>query len=763
MTVSGKSELEQKLRSVEAIKEGSYDKRTEHLGDDGKALFINRLILEDSPYLLQHAHNPVNWFPWGAEAFEVARAENKPVFLSIGYSTCHWCHVMEVESFDNVDVAKVLNKQFISIKMDREQYPDIDEIYMTAVQIISGHGGWPMSNFLLPDGKPFFAATYFPAENFLHLLDQITNAWNERFDELHKSAESVHQGVQRILSNKSEAQTGSVSELQLVEALVSREDEHWGGLAGAPKFPQEPILLYLLDFASRHDNEAAHAFVVRALEGMGKGGIHDHVGGGFHRYSVDEEWLVPHFEKMLYNQSQLGLVYLRGWLLSRNPFFARICRRLLDYVLRDMEVPEGGFYSATDADSEGEEGTFFVWTPEQIEFALTEDQAEIILDVFDITTFGNFEGANILRLEQGLEFWQGKYGDELLPVLDNALESLYQNREKRPHPIRDDKRIVAWCAAMASTLIHAHLVFGETRWYESAKKALDHLLKMNLGGGNELTRIYLNGEVSIPAQLEDHVNLIQALILLFDASGERRYLTQAFKLMDAVIDNFWDEESESFFLGPAQQDGPVLVRSRSAGDGAELSAIATALECLWSLEQRARLASTAVDVDRYRELRQSAIIALRPVVDDSPLNHTSLLRVMAMVEHGSLAPVQYGNEGLVRIHAEVDEDSLLCSISCSLVSGWHLTAPDANTEEFSPLSVEIQNTDEWQVETIDYPSSGEMLASAIGEVSIYSGDITVTLKLCRNQEYSSGIKIAVNYQLCNDKQCLLPAQLKFQL
>ncbi len=763
MTVSDKSELEQKLRSVEAIKEGSYDKRTELLGDDGKALFINRLILEDSPYLLQHAHNPVNWFPWGSEAFEIAQAENKPVFLSIGYSTCHWCHVMEVESFDNVEVAKVLNKHFISIKMDREQYPDIDEIYMTAVQIISGHGGWPMSNFLLPDGKPFFAATYFPPANFLHLLDQITSAWNDRYDELHRSAQSVHRGVQRMLSNKSETQTNPVSELQLVEALVSREDEHWGGLAGAPKFPQEPILLYLLDYAFRHGNEAAQAFVVRALEGMGRGGIHDHVGGGFHRYSVDEEWLVPHFEKMLYNQSQLGLVYLRGWLLSRKPFFARICRRLLDYVLRDMEMPEGGFYSATDADSEGEEGTFFVWTPEQIESALTPNQAAILTEVFDVTTFGNFEGANVLRLEQSLEFWQDRYGDEFLTDLDTALEGLYRHREKRPHPIRDDKRIVAWCAAMASTLIHAHLVFGESRWYESAHKALDHILKTNLGNAGELTRIYLKGEVSIPAQLEDYVNLIQALVLLFDASREKQYLSLAFSLMDTVIENFWDKESKSFFLGPAKQHGPVLVRSRSAGDGAELSATATALECLWSLEQRAKRADREVDADRYRELRQSAIIALRPVVDDSPLNHTSLLRVMAAFEHGSFAPVQYGNGGLLRVGAEFDETGLLCSINCSLVNGWHLTAPDADADMYSPFSVGIQNTDEWQVASIDYPQAGATITSVSSETPIYGEDITVTLKLNRKQDHPTGVCIVVNYQLCNDKQCLLPAQLKFQL
>ncbi|MEQ8953138.1 MAG: DUF255 domain-containing protein, partial [Gammaproteobacteria bacterium] len=405
------NDLEQRLRAAEREKEGSYVKRTEHLSDDGKAIFINRLILEDSPYLLQHAHNPVNWYAWGPEAFATAAAEHKPVFLSIGYSTCHWCHVMEVESFDNVEVANILNEHFISIKMDREQYPDIDEIYMTGVQIMSGHGGWPMSSFLMPNGDPFFGATYFPPAEFMRLLRRATAAWQDRHQELIESAENIRLSIRRILS-AGRQRDGLPENLlqQSIKTILLKEDRIKGGLAGAPKFPQEPLLLLLLDQAARQRNHDALAFADRALVAMGRGGIYDQVAGGFHRYSVDDRWLVPHFEKMLYNQSQLSLAYLQAWQLTGNPFFKRVLSQTLDYVLRDMQVLGGGFYSATDADSEGAEGTFFLWTRDQVADCVGESDAELLYELFGITEFGNFEGANILHLPVSLGEFASTHG-----------------------------------------------------------------------------------------------------------------------------------------------------------------------------------------------------------------------------------------------------------------------------------------------------------------------------------------------------------------
>lgn len=761
--------LETQLRSAETAREGNYDKRTEHLDEAGKALFINRLILEDSPYLLQHAHNPVNWFPWGEEAFVTAQREDKPVFLSIGYSTCHWCHVMEVESFDNIEVAKVLNRDFISIKMDREQYPDIDEIYMTAVQLISGQGGWPMSNFLMPDGKPFFAATYFPPANFLQLLGQISSAWTERRGELETSANSVQAAVQRILSNKPSGESNAITARQLVEALVQREDSRRGGLAGAPKFPQEPILLYLLEYAAREQSEDALGFVKRALQGMGRGGIYDQVGGGFHRYSVDADWLVPHFEKMLYNQSQLGLVYLRAWMLSAEPFFARVCRQTLDYVLRDMELPEGGYYSATDADSEGSEGTFFLWTPAQIEAALSAEQAAMVIDVFGVSRLGNFEGANILHLEQSLQDWELKYGKDFLQRLDEALVELYRIREQRIHPIRDDKRIVAWCAAMASTLIQAGVAMDEVRWVKSARKAVDHMLAVNVSKEGELTRIYLGGEVSIAAQLEDYVNLVQALILLFDATASISYLQDGLKLMKQALLSFWDEASGGFYLSPAQQRGPVLVRSRSAGDGAELSAVATALDCLWMLEQRsALLVRQEADPD-YAAIRQTALRNLQPVLDDSPLNHCSIMRVQSQAESASFLLTQYGDGGLIRCDARRKYDTspvdqlIHCSIRCRVDRQWHVTAADESSANLRPLRVELADDTSWKLEAVSYPHASGILESAGIEVTINAGEIDIDFTVSSRLESPGPLEVRLHYQLCDDRQCLLPGVFRFLL
>ncbi len=768
------SNLEQRLRAAESAKAGTYDKRTEHIGEAGKALFINRLVLEDSPYLLQHAHNPVNWYPWGEEAFAVATRENKPVFLSIGYSTCHWCHVMEVESFDNVEVAKVLNEHFVSIKMDREQYPDIDEIYMTAVQLISGHGGWPMSNFLLPDGKPFFAATYFPPENFLHLLDQIRSAWVERFEELQKSATSVHSAVQGILGNRPSGEAKVISAKQLVEALGQREDTQRGGLSGAPKFPQEPILLYLLEYAAKEHCDIALGFVRRALRGMGQGGIYDQVAGGFHRYSVDEEWLVPHFEKMLYNQSQLSLVYLRAWQMTREPFFARICRQTLGYVLRDMELPEGGYYSATDADSEGAEGTFFLWSLAELETILPSDQATLITDVFSVSRTGNFEGSNILHLSESLDQLQEKYGAGFLENLDRALATLYEVREQRIHPIRDDKRIVAWCAAMASSLIQASAVFDVARWLESARKAIDHIVASNVSKEGELTRIYLEGETSIAAQLEDYVNLIQALLLLFDYTESNDYLQRAQELMAVVIRDYWDQEEGCFYLGPAQQQGPVLVRSRSAGDGAELSAVATALECLWMLEQRKHLAGKEEIVD-YQSVRNLALSKLQSVIDDNPLNHCSILRVQSLADTGSRQAVQYANGGLLRAHARRSElvaearasvtgvAEVQVTIHCKIDADWHLTAAEATQADYSPLSLSLLGNEGWELLAIQYPSPTDTIESAGGSIPICSGEFTLGFTARRGSQALSPLRFRLHYQLCDDRQCLLPGQLDYLL
>ncbi|MFL2855988.1 MAG: thioredoxin domain-containing protein [Pseudohongiellaceae bacterium] len=765
--------IEEELRDLEASKVGGYDKRTEHLNEDGSAVFINRLIREDSPYLLQHAHNPVNWYPWGGEAFEIAKQEHKPIFLSIGYSTCHWCHVMEVESFDNVEIAKVLNEHFISIKMDREQYPDIDEAYMTGVQLMSGHGGWPMSNFMLNDGRPFFGATYFPPPTFMKLLQQIVEAWNEKFDELESSATKIGEAIDRILSERKKAASLEPEiNNHVTQALFQREDRSLGGLAGAPKFPQEPLLLFMLDHGERHRHVNAVEFASRSIEAMGRGGIYDQVAGGFHRYSVDAEWLVPHFEKMLYNQSQLSLVNLHAYRVSGNPFFKRVLFQTLEYVLRDMQLPEGGFYSATDADSEGAEGVFFLWSVEQLQDALSKDEAKLIVDVFGVSESGNFEGSNILNFSKTFADHEEQFGPEFENKLDSILKKLYQVREQRIHPLRDDKLIVAWSSAMITSLAKAGDYFSQKHWIAAAEKAIDLTLSNNLDGDGTLRRIYLDGTTSIEGQLEDYANLIEALISLFDITSAIGYLQQANNLMSSCIDGFWDEKEMGFFLSPSNQVGPQLTRSRSASDGATFAPAATALACLISLRDRSAYLEEGSQ-QLFSERAEQCISSLVGEINNNAVSHTSMLRQLANYYEGNREPIQYMDHGLAKVKARTisGADTLGKSISLiiDIADGWHVTAPTANLTNYMPLSVCLAEDEKhWVIDASQFPDNESSMTTVEGDtIPIYENKIEIALSLKRTQvpddELSFSSQLECELQLCNDQRCLLPTSITFRI
>lgn len=784
-TADNTATLETRLRELEAQREGAYDKRTEHLDAEGRAIFINRLIEEDSPYLLQHAHNPVNWYPWGDEAFAAAKAEDKPIFLSIGYSTCHWCHVMEVESFDNVEVAKLLNQHFISIKMDREQFPDLDEIYMTGVQLVSGHGGWPMSNFLLPDGRPFYGATYFPAPSFMQVLGQIGGAWHNQRAELERNAHSLYQAINKILCERKPLETLRQDIVDnAVKALLQREDRSLGGLAGAPKFPQEPILLFLLDQVVRRDDGAALGFVERALEGMGRGGIYDQVGGGFHRYSVDEEWLIPHFEKMLYNQAQLGMVYLQAYQLTGQDFFARVARQTCNYVLRDMQIEQGGYYSATDADSEGEEGIFFTWSQSELEKCLSPAQAELAKSLFGVSPGGNFEGANILHLSRSLSVSAREYGPDFYRDLDAVLMQLYQVREQREHPLRDDKLIVSWCAQMATTLVWASqtLPFTEAAgWLTSAETAVQRMLDDNLQAGGELKRISLHGVVSITGQLEDYSNLIQALICLYDVTDKPDYLSKACALTARVIEEFWDANEQRFCLAPREQAGPKLVRSSNASDGATLSPVAVMLESLQAMELRlARVPEQFVEMP-VRAIFDKALASLAAVINENPISQCSLMRVISGSVEGARGSLQYAGGGRVRVFArkeiiaraesgraqqEDNQDEAQIDVDFSILDPWHLTAPLTQGEQaagaFVPLTVSLNEESDWEIQCLSFPEATDCVAAPSGAVAIYRDSLRVKLRARRVRCSGAAplrISLTVVLQLCDDSQCLLPETL----
>jgi len=553
--------------------------------------YTNRLIKETSPYLLQHAHNPVDWYPWGSEAFERAKKEDKPVFLSIGYSTCHWCHVMEYESFENERIAEIMNEHFVSIKVDREQRPDVDGIYMNAVQMMTGSGGWPLSVFLTPDGKPFYGGTYFPPRDaygrpsFERVLLSIADAWKNRRQELVNSAGEISE----VLANL----TGPTEKEKLSAEMLKAASDYFqnvfdaanGGFGIAPKFPQPTNLSMLLSYWQRTGDTQALQMVEKTLDAMAKGGIYDHIGGGFHRYATDARWLVPHFEKMLYDQALISEVYLQAYQVTKNQKYATITREIFDYVLRDMTDAEGGFYSAEDADSDGKEGAFYVWDPKQIEPILDKDETEIFIAYYGVTEEGNFEeGKTILNITTSIEQLGEKFKKDrttIASILTAARTKIFDERSKRIRPHRDDKVITAWNGLMISSLAYGGAVFQEDKYVNAAERAACFILN-TLHKRGRLMRYYRDGRIVEPAFLDDYAFMIMALLDLYEATFDAKWLIEAKELSEEMIEFFADNEQGGFFLTGKDAE-KLIARNKPGSDGAIPSGNSIAARALLKL------------------------------------------------------------------------------------------------------------------------------------------------------------------------------------
>jgi len=564
----------------------------------------NRLIHETSPYLLQHAYNPVDWFPWGEEAIAKARRENKPIFLSIGYSTCHWCHVMGRESFENDDVAAVMNQYFICIKVDREERPDLDRIYMAAVQATTGSGGWPMSVWLTPDLKPFYCGTYFPPDarygrpGFKEVLQRVHDVWETNRDAVVAQAGEVAESVGRYTTLAGDASGGRAPEdapLRLgFEQFQSSYDEVNGGFGSAPKFPRPVALNFLFRYFARApsgahsaepESEAGKArdMALHTLRAMGEGGMFDQLGGGFHRYSVDERWLVSHFEKMLYDQGQLACSYLDAYQITREPFYAEIARRTCDYVLRDMTSPDGGFYSAEDADSEGVEGKFYVWTRDEIDKVMGDkDKSDVFCRYYGLEREGNWgDGNNVLHValtvEQTARLFHGSDKDAAAS-LELGRAKLFAAREKRVRPHRDEKILTAWNGLMISALSRAAQAIDEPKYREAAERAARYLVATRLKDG-KLTRT-----TTAPAMVEDYAFLGNGLVDLYEADFDPQWLGTAAKLADTMLAQFYDAKAGGFYQTDGR-DPSVIVRAKEDYDGAEPSGSSMAALLLLRLAQ----------------------------------------------------------------------------------------------------------------------------------------------------------------------------------
>jgi hypothetical protein len=558
------------------------------------ATHTNRLAREKSPYLLQHAHNPVDWFAWNAEAFEKAKRENKPVFLSVGYSTCHWCHVMERESFEDEKIGKFLNDHFVSIKVDREERPDVDKIYMTFVQSTTGAGGWPLNVFLTPDLKPFFGGTYFPPDarygrpSFLQLLQQISSLWSDRRNEIAVSADEIHARLEATTTNE------ATSDLLLMEEMLrgagkifkSNYDPGHGGFGGAPKFPQPSIPSLVLRYANRfHDDEAAR-MVLHTCERMAAGGIHDQLGGGFARYSVDAEWLVPHFEKMLYDNAQLAQLYLDAFLVSDNARHADTARDILDYILRDMTHTGGGFFSAEDADSEGHEGKFYCWTKDELSKLLTVDEFNVAARYFGITAEGNFvdhshpqplAGQNVLSIVDP------KIAVEDLSLLNSAKLKMSEVRAKRVRPHLDDKILASWNGLMLGAFARASVVLGDEIYRATAEKNLQFICeKLWDEKTKTLFHRWRDGERDKVQLLEAYAFLLSGVIELYEATLESKHLDFAMELAETMLAKFYDSENGGFWQS-AVDSKDLILRVKDDYDGAEPSGNSVAVLSLLKL------------------------------------------------------------------------------------------------------------------------------------------------------------------------------------
>ena len=597
----------------------------------------NRLAGETSPYLLQHRHNPVDWYPWSPEAFDRARADDKPLLLSVGYSACHWCHVMERESFENEEIAALMNRLFVNIKVDREERPDVDQIYMQAVQSMTGRGGWPMTVFLTPEGVPFYGGTYFPPVDrhgmpgFPRLLEGVAEAYRGRRGEVVEAGkqllEQMRQGERLRSSNTLLTDTILFSAYQ---ALSGDFDAREGGLGRAPKFPQPMNWEFLLRFWKRTGNPRALEMARLTLTKMARGGMYDQLGGGFHRYSVDGEWLVPHFEKMLYDNAQLAPLYLHGWLATGDPEYRRVCAETLDYILREMTHPEGGFFSAQDADSEGVEGKFFVWSADEIRAALSDaEMAQAALVYWGADEEPNFEGHNILfvprepaRVAQDL----GMPAERLAGLIAGARSRLYGVRDTRVHPGLDDKVLASWNGLALSAFAEAGRALGRPDYIAAAVKNAGFVIAQ-MSDGSRLLRSWKDGQGRIKGYLEDYAMVGTGLLTLYEATFDRRWLDESRRLADQALALFWDGRDEMFFDTGEDQEA-LVVRPRNLFDNAVPSGTSVAIEWLMRL-------AILFGEERYEAL---ALKALRPMADLMTRHPSGFGRYLAALDF-HLGPV----------------------------------------------------------------------------------------------------------------------------
>lgn len=750
----GNAELQQSLIEAWQAQGADYKPRTHHLHSDGSPKYINRLMLEASPYLKQHAHNPVNWYAWGEEAFEKARAEKKPVFLSIGYSTCHWCHVMERESFENIDIAEIMNEQFVNIKVDREQLPDVDALYMTAVQMITGRGGWPMSSFLDAKGRPFFGGTYFPPAQFTDLLGRVIDAWQNQNDTLMSEADNIEQALNASQQLIEQSSTVGREDIHAAtQQLLANFDSVKGGFGAAPKFPQESSLLFLLEQARDHSDKEALDAVDYTLQRMAAGGIHDQIGGGFHRYSVDDIWLVPHFEKMLYNQAGLARAYTLANQLTGLKAHEETARGILDYVMREMTSSNGLFYSATDADSEGREGAFFVWTPEQLEDALGEADAQVAKILWGIDDFGNFEGESILV--------QPMEPDLLARRLDMPLEVMLQRkaeiagkllaaRNKREAPLLDNKALTGWNGMMIAAFAQAGVAFDEPEYVAAAVSSAQTLWSTAWSESNGLLRSRYKGATTLPARQTDYAWLADGYIELYDATGDTLWLDRAVLLMKEMDERFAAIDGGYFLGADDVQGAPMLVRPRDTYDASTPSGNGVALSVYARLFER-------TGESEFQDIATSLVAAFSGLISERRGGLSAMLSGLGIFLGDDRAATQYAGRGKAKVSAIADADQRV-QVTIELDEGWHINSSEPLQDYL--IGTALNDTSGNSLSDPIYPAATVRELEFQSEaLALYEHEVNLSAQLPEKRNPLGQADISVRLQVCSDKVCLAPETL----
>jgi uncharacterized protein YyaL (SSP411 family) len=760
----------------------------------------NELIHETSPYLLQHAHNPVNWFPWGEKAFAKARAEGKPIFLSVGYSSCHWCHVMERESFENEEVARVLNESFISVKVDREERPDVDEIYMTVVQLITQRGGWPMTVFMTADGKPFFGGTYFPPDDrygrigLVSLANKVSDVWKTQNEKVHHDAERISDAVRDSLANKSVPSEGPLDESLLqdaVQQLRQNFDDRRGGFGDHPKFPPNnglPLLLQLRDLLNSGEPfTAINSMNTLTLDQMALGGIHDHVGGGFHRYSTDGYWLLPHFEKMLYDNALLSKAYAIASKTYGNPEYERVARDTYDWVLREMTDANGGFYSSLDADSEGEEGKFYVWDKKEIDKILGADGATFC-SLFNVLPSGNFKdeasghdtGLNILHLTQPLATHAKRMNvaeAALRTQVDAWKAKLLAVRIKRVWPGLDDKILTSWNALMISSLARGAVLLNESRYKDAAVKAAEFLLKNARTHDGRWLATHRKGQSKLPAYLDDHSFMAVAFLDLFDATKDERWKSEAIKIVELMDKHFSDGARGGYFFTSDDHE-KLLARTKDPTDKAIPSGngwAAIALVRLSELSGEKRYSEKAVAIikefqglmERAPQATESLLEALTLQLNAKKKRGESVRVPEVIKDESAITRGAVKAELIAGFSALKRGSNVPIAVRFIVENGWHIQAETPDDMSAIGAGYSLRSRTLGQLAEPVFPAPKTLNAPELGgELKVYSGTVIAKASLTISADAPLGrhaLVVRAHFQACNDRVCQKPEEVLLSL